>query len=128
MTPGVGNVYLGGCVDPNLRIWLDANKMAQREITVEDVLDGITTEHADVPSGYIDNGPKEFNVRVYGEAYSPEEFSTLIIPNRVRGRLATARSVLAMWERLKTAWEMSGVSRRSATMPPVRRPQWDWAS
>ena len=85
MTPGVGNIYLGGYVDPNLRIWLDSNKMAKREITVEDVLDGISTEHADVPSGYIDNGPKEFNVRVYGEAYSPEEFSRLIIPNRVRG-------------------------------------------
>jgi multidrug efflux pump subunit AcrB len=85
MTPGVGNIFLGGYVDPNLRIWLDAEKMAKREITVEDVLDGITTEHADVPSGYIDNGPKELNVRVYGEAYSPEEFSKLIIPNRVRG-------------------------------------------
>ena len=38
MTPGVGNVYLGGYVDPNLRIWLNADKMAEREITVEDVL------------------------------------------------------------------------------------------
>src|SRR4051812_23856889 len=85
MTPGVGNIYLGGYVDPNLRIWLDAEKMAQREVTVEDVLDAITTEHADVPSGYIDNGPKEYNVRVYGEAYTPQEFSKLIIPNRVRG-------------------------------------------
>ncbi len=85
MTPGVGNIFLGGYVDPNLRVWLDAGKMAKREITVEDVQDGITTEHADVPSGYIDNGPKEYNVRVYGEAYSPKEFSRLIIPNRVRG-------------------------------------------
>src|SRR5882672_2547648 len=40
MTPGVGNIFLGGYVDPNLRIWLDAEKMSQREVTVEDVLDG----------------------------------------------------------------------------------------
>ena len=92
MTPGVGDIRLGGYLDPNLRIWLDANKMAEREITVEDVLDGINTEHADVPSGYIDNGTKEYNVRVYGEAYSPEEFSKLIIPNRVRGSAARYRS------------------------------------
>jgi HAE1 family hydrophobic/amphiphilic exporter-1 len=85
MVPGVGNIGLGGYIDPNLRIWLDADKMAKREITVEDILDGINTEHADVPAGYIDNGPKEYNVRVYGEAYSPEEFSHLVIPNRVRG-------------------------------------------
>ena len=85
MTPGVGDIRLGGYLDPNLRIWLDADKMAAHEITVEDILDGINTEHADVPSGYIDKGQKEYNVRVYGEAYSPEEFSKLIIPNRVRG-------------------------------------------
>ena len=85
MVPGVGNIFLGGYVDPNLRVWLNADEMAKREITVEDVLDAVTTEHADVPAGYIDNGPKEFNVRVYGEAYTPEEFSHLVIPNRVRG-------------------------------------------
>ena len=85
MVPGVGNINLGGYIDPNLRVWLNADKMAKRQITVEDVLDGITTEHADVPAGYIDNGNKEFNVRVYGEAYTPEEFSHLVIPNRVRG-------------------------------------------
>src|SRR5208283_5450888 len=75
MVPGVGNIGLGGYIDPNLRVWLNADEMAKREITVEDVLDGISTEHADVPAGYIDNGPKEYNVRVYGEAYTPEEFS-----------------------------------------------------
>ena len=85
MIDGVGTVRLGGYVDPNLRIWLDADKMAEKEITVEDVLDAITNQHADVPSGWIDNGPKEYNVRVYGEAYSPEEFAKLTIPNRIRG-------------------------------------------
>ncbi len=85
MVPGVGNIFLGGYVDPNLRVWLNADEMAKREITVEDILDAISTEHSDVPAGWIDDGPKEFNVRVYGEAYTPEEFSHLVIPNRVRG-------------------------------------------
>jgi HAE1 family hydrophobic/amphiphilic exporter-1 len=85
MVPGVGNITLGGYVDPNLRVWLDSTKMAQREITVEDVLDAIGSQHADVPSGYIDSGAKEYNVRVYGEATTPEEFSSLLIPTRRRG-------------------------------------------
>jgi len=58
MTPGVGNIFLGGFVDPNLRVWLDSEKMAKREITVEDVLDAINTEHADVPAGYLDEGAR----------------------------------------------------------------------
>ncbi len=85
MVPGVGNITLGGYVDPNLRVWLDAEKMAKREITVEDVLGAINSQHADVPAGYLDSADKEYNVRVYGEAYSPEDFANLLIPSRVRG-------------------------------------------
>ncbi|MBI3564781.1 MAG: efflux RND transporter permease subunit, partial [Elusimicrobia bacterium] len=85
MVPGVGNITLGGYVDPNLRVWLDSNKMAAREITVEDMLDAINAQHADVPAGWIDAGQKEYNVRVYGEATSPEEFASLLIPTRRRG-------------------------------------------
>src|SRR5438477_1646197 len=46
MTPGVGNIFLGGFVAPNLRVWLDSEKMAKREITVEAVIDAINSEHA----------------------------------------------------------------------------------
>jgi HAE1 family hydrophobic/amphiphilic exporter-1 len=85
MTPGVGNIRLGGYVDPNLRVWLDADKMARKEITVEDVLQAISSQHADVPAGWLDSGAKEYNVRVYGEATTPEQFANLLIPARVRG-------------------------------------------
>jgi hydrophobe/amphiphile efflux-1 (HAE1) family protein len=85
MVPGVGNITLGGYVAPNLRVWLDSQKMAKREITVEDVLGAIGSQHADVPAGYLDSGAKEYNVRVYGEAYTPEDFASLLIPTRVRG-------------------------------------------
>jgi len=35
--PGVGEVSLGGYVDPNLRVWLNADKMQQKELTVTDI-------------------------------------------------------------------------------------------
>lgn len=83
--PGVGEIRLGGYVEPNMRVWLDADKMQEKQLTVEDVLNAINYQHADIPAGYIDNGPKEINVRVYGEAQTPEQFANLIIPSRVRG-------------------------------------------
>lgn len=82
---GVGDVRLGGYVDPNLRVWLNATQMQEKEVTVEDVLDAISAQHADLPSGYIDTGAKQINVRVYGEAATPQEFAKIIIPQRVRG-------------------------------------------
>ncbi len=82
---GVGDVRLGGYVEPNLRVWLDAAKMKEKELTVEDILNAIGFQHADLPAGYIDAGPKEINVRVYGEAATPEQFEDIVIPQRVRG-------------------------------------------
>ncbi len=82
---GVGEVRLGGYVDPNLRIWLSSTKLKENELTVEDVLDTISSQHADQPAGYIDTGPQEMNVRVYGEAATPEEFENIVIRQRVRG-------------------------------------------
>ncbi len=82
---GVGEVRLGGYVKPSLRVWLDAKKMKENEITVEDVLHGIDAQHANLPSGYIDTGSQEMNVRVYGEAANSEEFENITIPGRVRG-------------------------------------------
>ncbi len=80
--PGVGDVMLGGYADPNLRVWLDYNKMQKNELTIDDIVAGIQSEHSEVPAGYIDTGKKEMNIRVTGEAASIQEFSSIIIPGR----------------------------------------------
>jgi hydrophobe/amphiphile efflux-1 (HAE1) family protein len=80
--PGVGEVQLGGYVDPNLRVWLNADKMQRKELTVQDITGAIQTQHAEVPAGYIDSGANEMNVRVTGEAASVKEFGSIIIPGR----------------------------------------------
>jgi len=80
--PGVGEITLGGYLEPNLRVWLNADKMRSKELTVDDITGAISAEHAEVPAGYIDSGPKEMNIRVAGEAATVKEFESLIIPAR----------------------------------------------
>ncbi|HEX5037967.1 MAG TPA: efflux RND transporter permease subunit [bacterium] len=80
--PGVGEVILGGYIDPNLRVWLDANEMNDKELTVTDVMNAIQLQHQETPAGYIDTGEKEMNVRVMGEANTVEEFRKILIPQR----------------------------------------------
>ncbi len=79
---GVGDVFLGGYVDPNMRIWLNTDKMHKKEIAVSDVLTAISAGHTLTPSGYMDNGPREVNVRVLAEAKNPKEFENLPISQR----------------------------------------------
>jgi len=79
---GVGDVRLGGYVDPNMRIWLNTDEMQKREIAVDDIITAINTGTILTPSGYMDNGPKETNVRIMSEATTPKEFADLVIPTR----------------------------------------------
>ncbi len=111
---GVGDARLGGYVDPNLRVWLDAEKMQTKDLTVEDILNAISNQHADLPAGYIDTGSKEINVRVYGEAATPEDFANLFIPSRIRegtvwkplriGDVGTVENSTADVRRISRSW------------------------
>jgi len=79
---GVGDIFLGGFVDRNLRIWIDADKLEAYQFTVKDVIDAVEAEHEEVPAGRIETPAKEFNVRVMGEASTTKEFENLLLPKR----------------------------------------------
>ena len=79
---GVGEIFLGGFLDRNLRIWLDRDKLAAYQLTVQDITNAVKEEHQEIPAGRIETNDKEFNLRVMGEALSPEEFGNILIPMR----------------------------------------------
>jgi hydrophobe/amphiphile efflux-1 (HAE1) family protein len=79
---GVADVFLGGYVEPNLRVWVDNDKLNQYQLSVTDVVNAIQAEHKESPSGYVEDPTKERNVRTLGEATSVEEFSKLPIIRR----------------------------------------------
>ncbi len=81
-TPDVGDINLGGYVEPNLRVWVSAKGLKQYQLTVSDVVAAIQNEHAEPPAGWIDNEGREYNVRTMGEAHSVEEFSEISINTR----------------------------------------------
>jgi hydrophobe/amphiphile efflux-1 (HAE1) family protein len=79
---GVGDVRLGGYIDPNMRVWLNTEAMRKREISVDDVISAINSGTILTPSGYMDNGSKETNVRIMSETLTAEEFKNIPIPTR----------------------------------------------
>jgi hydrophobe/amphiphile efflux-1 (HAE1) family protein len=82
MLPGVGNVALGGYVDPALRIWADVNRLDKVNMTSDDLIQSIFDGHLETPSGIISNDKKEYNVRLMGEADSPKAFASMGINSR----------------------------------------------
>lgn len=82
LVPGVGDVFLGGYLDPNIRIWVDKQKLAAYELTTEDVISALNREHIEFPAGTLQRGAAEFSLRVLGEASSPKDIANLIISRR----------------------------------------------
>lgn len=66
--PGVGEVMLGGLLERNVRIWVDAQKLDSLGLTVMDVTAALQREHVELPAGRIETQGREVNVRVMGEA------------------------------------------------------------
>ncbi|MBI5202873.1 MAG: efflux RND transporter permease subunit [Elusimicrobia bacterium] len=81
--PGVGEVSLGGFVEPNLRVWLKREKMRDLQLTVNDVVAAIQNQHSAMPGGVLQGSRQEQNVRVMGEAESVDEFGSIAIPQRL---------------------------------------------
>ncbi len=79
---GVGEVFLGGFLERNLRVWIDAKKLEEHQITIQDVMSAISSEHVETPAGRIETAEKEYNVRAMGEARTPEEFGNILIAHR----------------------------------------------
>jgi multidrug efflux pump len=79
--PGVGEVMMGGYVDRNVRVWLDATKMDVRGVSVAEVVTALGREHVELPAGRIEGEGREIDVRVLGEALNLAELKRVVVRN-----------------------------------------------
>ncbi len=77
--PGVGEITMMGVLDRNVRVWLDASKLDEKGVTVEDVINALQREHVELPAGRLETSGREVNVRVLGEAVDIETFRRIVI-------------------------------------------------
>lgn len=76
---GVSSVIIGGEKKFAIRIWMDAQKMAARGITVLDVERAMQEQNVELPSGRVENRNREFTIQTKGQLISADEFNDLII-------------------------------------------------
>ncbi|MBX2988918.1 MAG: efflux RND transporter permease subunit [Bdellovibrionaceae bacterium] len=93
---GVGQVVLGGYVDPALRIWVNPDRLTYYNIAVNDIIDAVQTEHSELPGGLIEQGKSAYNVRTMGEAKTVEEFSNIPIGKRAGTQVATPGNMVRL--------------------------------
>jgi multidrug efflux pump len=76
---GVARVRIGGKQSYVMRVWLDRNRLAARDLTVADVENALRTENVELPAGSIDSDERQFTVRIKRQFRTADEFSRLVI-------------------------------------------------
>ena len=77
--PGVGEISLDGWLDRNIRIWMDARKLDEKGLTVDEVISALRTEHVEQPAGRLETSGREVSVRVMGEALDLETLKHIVV-------------------------------------------------
>jgi len=76
---GVGEISIGGALERNIRIWIDARELDRFQVTAADVIRAIGEQHIELPSGYLETPGREISVRVMGEAFDLETIGNLVV-------------------------------------------------
>lgn len=84
---GVARIQIGGGRNYAMKIWLDRNAMAAREITVTDIERVIRSENVELPAGQLESNQRDFEVRVARTFLSPDDFAQLTIKADASGYL-----------------------------------------
>jgi hydrophobe/amphiphile efflux-1 (HAE1) family protein len=77
--PGVGEITLGGFLERNVRIWLDAERLDEKGLTVGDVIAALQRQHVELPAGRLESEGREVNVRVLGEALDLATLRAIVV-------------------------------------------------
>lgn len=66
--PGVGQVTLYGQRNRQVRIWVDAERLQQHRLSVDDLLRTLAEEHVSLPAGEFSGHAQQMGLRVSAEA------------------------------------------------------------
>ncbi|MEG3791412.1 efflux RND transporter permease subunit [Lysobacter sp. CCNWLW3] len=74
---GVAQVRIGGQQRYAMRIWLDRDALAARDITVNEVEAALRAENVELPAGRIESESRDFTLRVARSYQKPEDFAQI---------------------------------------------------
>ncbi len=96
---GVGDVTVFGARDYSMRIWLDPEKLASRNMTASDVVRAIREQNLQVAAGTIGQPPVpsgqdfQLTISTQGRLLDEQQFGDIIIKQGAQGQVTRIRDV-----------------------------------
>ncbi|MFM1886264.1 MAG: hypothetical protein RL026_1421, partial [Pseudomonadota bacterium] len=99
-TPGVGDVGVNAARDYAMRVWIDPQRAAARDLTTTEIVAALRSNNLQVAGGAVGAPPYndtpaayQLSVRAQGRLSTPEEFADAIIKRDADGRVTRVRDV-----------------------------------
>ncbi len=99
--PGVGDIYIFGARDYSMRLWLNPNQLASRNLTVGDLISAVQEQNVQVAAGIVGGPPLprgtvpfQYTVNAQGRLVDPKQFGDIIIKTGSDGRLTRVKDVV----------------------------------
>jgi len=89
---GVRKVEILACPEKELRISLDIEKMAQMNISIDNVSNAIKSNNANIPGGSLKISDKHFNIKTSGSYQDIEEIKNTVVSSYM-GRIIYLRNI-----------------------------------
>jgi multidrug efflux pump subunit AcrB len=96
---GVGDITYLGQRDYSMRLWLDPERMASRNLSANDIVEAIQQQNTQVAAGQIGQPPVsngqvfQFTISTMGRLADPEEFAEMILKRDPNGGLVRLKDV-----------------------------------
>jgi len=122
--PGVGDVRVFGAGDYAMRVWLDPQKMAARDLTTGDVVGSIREQNVQVAAGQIGAPPaagSEFQLALnaQGRLQTEEEFGDVVVKTGNGGEVVRLRDIARLELGASTYSMQSLLGNENAVAIPV---------
>jgi len=97
--PGVGDVQFQGAREYAMRIWLDPDKVAARNLNAGEVLAALRAQNLQVSAGILNQPPVpskeayQINVQTLGRLSTPEQFADIVVKSDDAGRVTRIRDI-----------------------------------
>ena len=110
--PGVARVRMGGARRYAMRVWIDREALAARQLTVADVEASLRRENVQLPAGRLESSQRELTLRTETGLNTEQEFRELVIGRGAGGylvRLGEVADVRLAAENERTISRTNGV-------------------
>jgi len=97
--PGVGRVDMWGAGDYAMRVWLDPQKVAQRNLRATDIVTAIQEQNIQVAAGAVGGAPAspgtaiQLTINAQGRLKTVEEFGDIVLKASADGAVTRLRDV-----------------------------------